>query len=145
VIDRALDWISVIGLDLYRGLVSPYKGYACAHRLKFGGESCSVFAHRNLVAQGWSAGRKAVSSRLRECHAASVAMRRGRHAPAGLAEGRGDHFDDQLDSVPEAEGEKVEDDLDESCKKAAGFCLGGCCGHELFPWLWDGLLTYLFG
>jgi hypothetical protein len=61
-------------LDMYRHLVSPYKGYACAHRIRFDGESCSGFARRPVVADGWSAGRKAVRIRLRECRTASLAL-----------------------------------------------------------------------
>jgi putative component of membrane protein insertase Oxa1/YidC/SpoIIIJ protein YidD len=143
VIDHTLAGISLIALDLYRRFVSPYKGYACAYRLRFGGESCSGFARRILATEGWSAGQRAVRNRLRECHMASLALRHERNADQRLADGRGDLFDDQLDTVLRAEDKKVDESLEEACEKQGCACLGGCGGQGLLAIL-SGMLSNLF-
>jgi putative component of membrane protein insertase Oxa1/YidC/SpoIIIJ protein YidD len=65
----------------YQRFLSPYKRYACAHRVKFGGASCSEYGRQVFASEGWQAGLAKLKARFRECHAASRSLGTGRLAP----------------------------------------------------------------
>lgn len=66
---------SAIGLiDFYQYRLSPYKGYACAHRVHYGEMSCSEFAKQAIAANGLLPALPAIRRRLIECREAYGAM-----------------------------------------------------------------------
>jgi putative component of membrane protein insertase Oxa1/YidC/SpoIIIJ protein YidD len=69
-LDPALGSFAALAISGYRRFISPYKGYACAHRVKYGGDSCSEFARKVFAGAGWRAGLEALVGRFRACHAA---------------------------------------------------------------------------
>ena len=80
----------------YQRYLSPYKGYTRAHRVKFGGESCSEYGRQVFASEGWQAGLAKLRARFRDCHAASRSLGKGRLNP------RVD--DESLDAPPGASG-----------------------------------------
>jgi putative component of membrane protein insertase Oxa1/YidC/SpoIIIJ protein YidD len=77
-VDSALRVASISCIDWYRREVSPRKGFACAHRVRHGGESCSQFARRALETGRWWPGVRATVLRLRHCGEAARDLRRER-------------------------------------------------------------------
>lgn len=60
----------------YQRQISPRKGFACPHRLLYGGESCSDFAKRQLQHRQLGTALGAMPQRLRHCHRAALMMQR---------------------------------------------------------------------
>ena len=75
-VDSMLRRTSISGIDWYRRAVSPHKGFACAHRLKYGGESCSQFARQVFETSRWRPGARAIIVRFQNCGEAARALRR---------------------------------------------------------------------
>jgi putative component of membrane protein insertase Oxa1/YidC/SpoIIIJ protein YidD len=44
--------ISVAAITQYQKHISPHKGFSCAHRILYGGESCSQYIKRVIVQEG---------------------------------------------------------------------------------------------
>ncbi|MFL9452220.1 membrane protein insertion efficiency factor YidD [Tolypothrix campylonemoides VB511288_2] len=44
--------ISVAAITQYQKHISPYKGFSCAHRILYGGESCSQYVKRVITQEG---------------------------------------------------------------------------------------------
>ncbi len=80
----------------YQRYLSPYKGYACANRVKFGGASCSEYGREGFASEGWQAGLAKLRARFRDCHAASRSLGKGRLDPRV--------HDDSLNARPGASG-----------------------------------------
>lgn len=74
-IDSFLRGASISVIAWYQVVVSPRKGYACAYRVRTGGESCSQFARRVFETGGWWSGLRAVIHRFGLCAQAASAMR----------------------------------------------------------------------
>jgi putative component of membrane protein insertase Oxa1/YidC/SpoIIIJ protein YidD len=60
--DRAVAW--------YQSRLSPRKGYACAHRVAHGGDSCSQAVRRSLVTRGVLGSVLPAVARLAACYRA---------------------------------------------------------------------------
>jgi putative component of membrane protein insertase Oxa1/YidC/SpoIIIJ protein YidD len=73
-LDPALGQLMVALIGGYQRFLSPCKGYACAHRVKFGGASCSEYGRQVFASEGWQAGLAKLKARFRECHAASRSL-----------------------------------------------------------------------
>ena len=137
-LDPALGQLMVALIRGYQRFLSPYKGYACAHRVKFGGASCSEYGRQVFAAEGWQAGLAKLRARFRACHAASRSFGKGR--PAARV------HDEALDAPSDASAKPSTDheptpetagclqDLAVGCCcQAAGnfgleVCLGSVCG-----------------
>lgn len=57
-------------LHFYRRFISPHKGFACAHRVAFGGPSCSDFALVLITQNGLGSSARPIWQRLHECRKA---------------------------------------------------------------------------
>jgi putative component of membrane protein insertase Oxa1/YidC/SpoIIIJ protein YidD len=138
VLDPAVGHLMVALIRGYQRFFSPYKGYACAHRVKFGGASCSEYGRQVFASAGWQAGLVKLKARFRECHAASQSLGTGRLDPRVQ--------DESLDAPVAASGKLSSDgepvpatmgcpgDLAAGCccEAAANFgidtCIGSVCG-----------------
>jgi putative component of membrane protein insertase Oxa1/YidC/SpoIIIJ protein YidD len=113
----------------YQQYLSPYKGYSCAHRARYGGESCSEYAKKVLVDEGWRAGLGRLRARFRACHAASRSLRADRLYNQVHDEYSDDPRGDGMKFAPgdkpaRGTGESFRDQVAECC------CWGGgeiCC------------------
>lgn len=68
-------------ISLYQTKISPKKGFRCARRGLYGGESCSEYTKQKILEKGVFASLKPIRSRFNECHDAAVSIRN--HVPRG--------------------------------------------------------------
>ena len=61
---------AIASITGYQKYVSPYKGFSCAHRVFYGGESCSQYVKRILGEVGVSEAITASRQRFSECREA---------------------------------------------------------------------------
>ena len=61
---------AIASITGYQKYVSPYKGFSCAHRVFYGGESCSQYVKRILGEVGFSEAITASRRRFSECREA---------------------------------------------------------------------------
>jgi len=54
-------------ISAYQKYLSPYKGFSCAHRILYKGESCSNYMKRNLLEQDLITAIKISNQRFDEC------------------------------------------------------------------------------
>ena len=66
-LDSAIRQIAIASIGGYQKHISPRKGFSCAHRLLYKGESCSQYAKRMVAQQGLVAAIPAVRQRFRAC------------------------------------------------------------------------------
>lgn len=74
---RTLDAAALRGIRLYQRVLSPRKGFRCAHAALTGGESCSAAVARIVREDGLIAGRERAAAQFRACRAAHVALHGG--------------------------------------------------------------------
>lgn len=67
---------AIFGITLYQRLLSPYKGYRCAHAALHQGSSCSQAIKLIIAEKGVWRSRSLVKQRFAECRAAALEMRR---------------------------------------------------------------------
>jgi putative component of membrane protein insertase Oxa1/YidC/SpoIIIJ protein YidD len=67
---RIIDAIAVGAIGGYQRYLSPHKGFSCAHRLLYRGESCSQYTKRVIREEGWQVAHRQLKLRLVECKAA---------------------------------------------------------------------------
>lgn len=66
-LDSAIRQIAIASIGGYQKHISPRKGFSCAHRLLYKGESCSQYAKRMIAQQGLVAAIETVRQRFRAC------------------------------------------------------------------------------
>ncbi len=47
-VEPVISQMAIDAIAIYKAYVSPHKGFACAHRMVHGGESCSTYIQRLL-------------------------------------------------------------------------------------------------
>ena len=137
-LDPALGQLMVALIRGYQRFLSPYKGYACAHRVKFGGASCSEYGRQVLASEGWRAGLVKLRGRFRACHAASRTFGKGRLA--ARVHGESSDAPPDAPAKPSTENEPAPETggclrdlaLGCCCQAAGDFgldlCIGSVCG-----------------
>jgi putative component of membrane protein insertase Oxa1/YidC/SpoIIIJ protein YidD len=68
---------AIAALNAYQIHLSPHKGFACPHRLLYGGESCSEYVKQRLLQQDLLTAIRTAPPRFRACQAAAVAQSSG--------------------------------------------------------------------
>lgn len=71
IFEVALRQIAVASITGYQKYISPKKGFSCAHRLLYKGDSCSQYLKRTIAEAGLLAGIKASRQRFAACKQAS--------------------------------------------------------------------------
>jgi len=69
-----LDRLALAAITAYQRHLSPHKGFCCAHRVQYGGPSCSEYARQELVSGGFWRTLPLLRQRLRACRAAARAL-----------------------------------------------------------------------
>jgi putative component of membrane protein insertase Oxa1/YidC/SpoIIIJ protein YidD len=69
-LDLSLRKASTASITGYQKYISPHKGFACAHRLLYGGESCSGHVKRLIAQDGLILGIRASKKRFQACREA---------------------------------------------------------------------------
>jgi putative component of membrane protein insertase Oxa1/YidC/SpoIIIJ protein YidD len=73
--DLALRHIAVTSIKGYQRYISPHKGFSCAHRVLYGGESCSGYIKRAIAQKGLLEALKASRQRFNACKQASLILK----------------------------------------------------------------------
>ena len=66
---------AIASISTYQKYLSPYKGFACAHRVLYGGESCSQYVKRMLGEVGFSQAVTASRQRFADCREANQILK----------------------------------------------------------------------
>jgi putative component of membrane protein insertase Oxa1/YidC/SpoIIIJ protein YidD len=74
-LDLTLNRVLVALIRGYQRYISPYKGYSCAHRAKYGGDSCSEYARKVIADADWRTGVGKMRTRFLACRAASRSLK----------------------------------------------------------------------
>lgn len=74
LLSHPLDRLAVAAVVAYQRWISPRKGFACAHRLRHGGPSCSEFVKQRIAHEGLRAALASLRPRLDSCRAASLPL-----------------------------------------------------------------------
>ncbi len=67
--------VGAIAITGYQKHISPHKGFACAHRVLYGGESCSQYFKRVIIQGGFSAALIQSRERFQACKQANYILR----------------------------------------------------------------------
>jgi putative component of membrane protein insertase Oxa1/YidC/SpoIIIJ protein YidD len=67
LLDATTRKITVGAIAGYQRYISPHKGFSCAHRILYGGESCSQFVKRVIIEAGVLTAVKASRQRFQSC------------------------------------------------------------------------------
>ncbi|WP_228061460.1 membrane protein insertion efficiency factor YidD [[Phormidium] sp. LEGE 05292] len=51
-VDSGIRQIACTSISGYQKYLSPHKGFSCAHRILYGGESCSAYIKRIVAQKG---------------------------------------------------------------------------------------------
>lgn len=73
--DLAIRQIAVLSISGYQKYISPKKGFSCAHRVLYGGESCSQYIKRTIAQSGLSVALKATRERFTACKQANQILK----------------------------------------------------------------------
>lgn len=67
--------VGVAAITGYQKHISPHKGFACAHRVLYGGESCSQYFKRVIIQNGFRAALIQSRERFQACKQANDILR----------------------------------------------------------------------
>ncbi|MEA5514999.1 membrane protein insertion efficiency factor YidD [Nodularia sp. UHCC 0506] len=67
--------VGVIAITGYQKHISPHKGFACAHRMLYGGESCSQYFKQVIIQDGFRAALTQSRERFQACKQANYILR----------------------------------------------------------------------
>jgi putative component of membrane protein insertase Oxa1/YidC/SpoIIIJ protein YidD len=74
-----IDSLAIAAISGYQQHLSPRKGFACAHRILYGGESCSQYVKRAIAREGLIEALRLSQQRFAQCKAAHEIRARSRH------------------------------------------------------------------
>ncbi len=111
-----LDRIALAAIAAYQRHLSPQKGFCCAHRIQYGGPSCSEYACQTLTVYGLWQTLPLIRDRLRACRDAARAFTARREDDEARKKRRRDAV---LDCLPDA--------CPDSCD--SGDCLPDSCSR----------------
>lgn len=73
--DWAIRQIAIASIKSYQRYISPHKGFSCAHRVLYGGESCSGYIKHTIAQNGLLEALKASQQRFEACRQASLILK----------------------------------------------------------------------
>lgn len=71
-----LSYFTLKSIGVYKSLISPSKGYSCAHRIYFNDISCSTFIQGYIKENGVQGLKSAIQLRKKECEMAFTFLNR---------------------------------------------------------------------
>lgn len=75
LLDSLSRQVSVIAITGYQKHLSPYKGFVCAHRILYGGDSCSGYIKRVITQEGLRVALIKSRARFQACKQANLILR----------------------------------------------------------------------
>ncbi len=73
-ITRPIDRFLILNISVYQKLISPYKGFSCAHRVYHKGESCSEYIKDAIDTHGLKCAIPKIKDRLKNCRMAYLSL-----------------------------------------------------------------------
>jgi putative component of membrane protein insertase Oxa1/YidC/SpoIIIJ protein YidD len=73
--DLVVRQVAIASIKVYQRYISPHKGFSCAHRVLYGGESCSGYIKRAIAQKGLLEALKASRQRFDACKEASLILK----------------------------------------------------------------------
>jgi putative component of membrane protein insertase Oxa1/YidC/SpoIIIJ protein YidD len=74
-LDGSARGAAITCITAYQNHLSPYKGFSCAYRVAYGGESCSAYVKRTVAEQGVGAAMGLAQQRFALCRLAAQELR----------------------------------------------------------------------
>ncbi len=74
-LDSGIRQIACTSIAGYQKFISPRKGFSCAHRLLYGGESCSQYVKRMVAQKGLAAAIETSRQRFHACREANQILK----------------------------------------------------------------------
>src|SRR4028119_2453345 len=74
-LDGSARGAAITCITAYQNHVSPYKGFSCAYRVAYGGESCSAFVKRTIEEHGIRPAMSLAQQRFAQCRLAAQELR----------------------------------------------------------------------
>ncbi len=78
IFNQAARGLAVTAISGYQKFLSPHKGFACAHRVLYGCESCSQYFKRVITEEGIFTAIANAKGRFQECRAANEMIKKRR-------------------------------------------------------------------
>lgn len=73
-LDHITRQLAIQGIKTYQKHLSPRKGFACPHRLLYGGKSCSEYVKQQFLQTNLSSALKLSQTRFKACVTASQTL-----------------------------------------------------------------------
>lgn len=70
--------VGIVAIAGYQKHISPHKGFVCAHRVLYGGESCSAYIKRVIAQEGLIAAWEKSHTRFQACKQANLTLQTSR-------------------------------------------------------------------
>ena len=86
--DDATRYLGVAIISGYQKFISPHKGFRCAHRVLYGGESCSAYIKRIAAESGVIPALRSLKPRFAECRCAYETIKANRQQTAPVYSSR---------------------------------------------------------
>jgi putative component of membrane protein insertase Oxa1/YidC/SpoIIIJ protein YidD len=122
LLDSLTRRVSVTAITGYQKHISPHKGFVCAHRILYGGESCSQYIKRVIAQEGLRVALIKSRTRFQACKHANLFLRR---RISGLSQISQAHNAESTESEDEANIQQPKKNESKSGQSSHTICSGG--------------------
>jgi len=105
IFDAALRQLAVASISGYQKHISPRKGFSCAHRVLYGGESCSQYIKGAIAKLGWFGAIKASRRRFAAGKRANQILKARFSSESGSEDSNFEGNDEPKSDRPKSQGE----------------------------------------
>jgi len=105
IFDAALRQLAVASISGYQKHISPIKGFSCAHRVLYGGDSCSQYIKGAIAKLGLFGAIKASRRRFAACKRANQILKARFSSESGSEDSNFEGNDEPKSDQPKSQGE----------------------------------------
>ncbi|TAF59677.1 MAG: membrane protein insertion efficiency factor YidD [Oscillatoriales cyanobacterium] len=128
IFDAALRQLAVASISGYQKHISPIKGFSCAHRVLYGGESCSQYIKGAIAKLGLFGAIKASRHRFAACKGANQILKARFSSESGSESGSDDSNFEGNDE-PKSDRPKSQGGTPRRSSQGENYCIEGLdCG-----------------
>ena len=115
ILNAALRSVAVTSITGYQKFISPHKGFACAHRVLYGCESCSQYIKQVIAEEGVFTAIAKAKGRFQECREANEILKTRR----AKCKSRREYYANRLSSntVATESGDRENPDIPQDSEK----------------------------
>jgi len=122
-LDSGIRQIAYTSISGYQKYLSPHKGFSCAHRILYGGESCSGYIKHIVAQKGLKAALGASRQRFQDCKKAHQILR-------GMVS-NGETDDRENPKKRQPEDLKSQNVCQDAIGNVCGEAIGNVCGEAI--------------